>query len=100
MALVKVAEAAELSPGQCRVVSVGSRELALFNVGGEFYCLNNECPHQDGPLGEGDLEEDVVICPWHAWQVNVRTGEVLYMPGLCVRTHPCLVEDGAVFVEI
>jgi nitrite reductase/ring-hydroxylating ferredoxin subunit len=100
MAFVKVGETAELLPGQGCVVEVGGRELALFNVEGEFFCLDNECPHRDGPLGEGDLEDDVVMCPWHAWQINVRTGEVLYTPGLCVRTHACKVEDGTVLVEI
>jgi nitrite reductase (NADH) small subunit len=100
MAFVKVAEEAELSPGQGMVVEADSRELALFNVDGEFFCIDNECPHRDGPLGEGELEDDTVICPWHAWQINVKTGEVLYNPGTCVATHACKVEDGAILVEV
>jgi nitrite reductase (NADH) small subunit len=100
MAFVRVADASELQPGECRVVEAGGREYALFNVEGEFYCLDNECPHRDGPLGEGELEDDVVMCPWHAWQINVRTGEVLYNTMVCVRTHACKVEEGAVLIEI
>jgi nitrite reductase/ring-hydroxylating ferredoxin subunit len=100
MGFVKVAEAAEMQPGESRVVEICGREYALFNVDGEFFCLDNECPHRDGPLGEGDLEDDVVICPWHAWQINVRTGEVLYNSSVCVRTHACKVEDGAVLIEV
>lgn len=100
MAFVKVADAAEVPPGQSRIVEADGKELALFNVEGAFYCIDNECPHRYGPLGEGDLEDDVVTCPWHAWQVNVRTGEVLYTPGSCVATYACKVEDGAVLVNI
>jgi NAD(P)H-dependent nitrite reductase small subunit len=100
MGFVKVAEASDLAPGSGMVVEAGNRELALFNVDGAFYCLDNLCPHRDGPLGEGDLEDDLVMCPWHAWQINVRTGEVLYNSQICVRTYPCKVEDGAVFVEV
>lgn len=100
MAFVKVADVTELEPGQGMVVDGGDRELALFNVGGEFYCIDNECPHRGGPLGEGWLEEDSVYCPWHAWPINVRTGEVLYGGSDCVATFPCRVEEGAVLVDI
>lgn len=100
MTFVKVADEADVLPGQSRIVEADGKELALFNVEGAFYCIDNECPHRYGPLGEGDLEDDVVTCPWHAWQVNVRTGEVLYTPGSCVETYPCKVEDGAVLVNI
>jgi nitrite reductase/ring-hydroxylating ferredoxin subunit len=100
MALVKVAETSELKPGCGMVVEAGGRELALFNVDGEFYCIDNTCPHMEGPLGEGDLDGDEVMCPWHAWSFNVKTGEGLYGLGLCVRSFPCKVEESAVLVEI
>ena len=51
-------------------------------------------------MGKGYLEDDVVMCPLHAWQINVRTGEVLYGPGTCIATFRCKVEDGAVLVEV
>src|SRR5215475_4749181 len=78
MGFVKVAEAAEVLPGTGRVVRAGGRELALFHIEGAFYCIDNDCPHREGPLGEGELEGDTVICPWHAWEISVKTGEVLY----------------------
>ena len=87
-------------PGRGMTVEAGGRELALFNVDGEFYCIDNECPHRGGPLGEGWLEEDAVYCPWHAWSINVRTGEMLYGFGDGVATYPCRVEAGAVLIEI
>src|SRR5579871_4010641 len=100
MAWVKVAEVAELPPGEGKVVEAGRQELALFNVDGTFYCIDNSCPHREGPLGEGWLEGEVVTCPWHAWQFNVRTGEETYNSGLCVRRFPCKVEEGTVLVEL
>ncbi|MCS6775900.1 MAG: Rieske 2Fe-2S domain-containing protein [Chloroherpetonaceae bacterium] len=100
MGFVKALAVEDLPEGQGTTLCVEGRELALFHVDGAFYCIDNTCPHRDGPLGEGELEGEVVYCPWHAWQVNVKTGEVLYRPGLCVRTYACKVEGGTVWVEI
>lgn len=72
---VKVAVLSELAPGSCKMVEASGKEIALFNVGGAIYALDNTCLHQGGPLGEGMLEGDVVTCPWHMWQYSVRTGE-------------------------
>jgi nitrite reductase (NADH) small subunit len=100
MAFVKVAEAADVKIGEGKVVAVGSREVALFNVEGEFYCIDNQCPHAAGPLGEGWVEGEIVSCPWHAWQFSVKTGEMLYNSFVCVATFPCKVEDGTVLVDV
>lgn len=97
---VRVASVSELPTDTGRVVEVGGQEIALFKVGEEVYAIENECPHREGPLGEGELEEDIVTCPFHAWQVNVRTGEVVYSPGICARTFSCKVEGGEVFVAV
>ena len=99
MAYVKVADVGQVPPGTSQVVEVGGQELALFNVDGQFFCIDNYCPHSGGPLGYGELEEDVVMCPWHAWQFNVKTGRMIYSPSICVGTYPCKVEDDAVLVE-
>ena len=71
---VTVAKADELQPGQGMVAEVAGKEIALFNVGGTVYALNNTCVHRGGPLGEGDLDGEVVSCPWHNWEYNVTTG--------------------------
>ena len=81
-------------------VTVGSRDYALFNVAGEFYCIDSECPHHGGPLGEGELEEDVVMCPWHAWQINVKTGALLYSSTFCVGTHKTKVEEDSIWIDV
>jgi nitrite reductase/ring-hydroxylating ferredoxin subunit len=52
-------------------------EVAVFNVGGEFYAIDNSCPHRGGPLGEGELEDCIVTCPWHEFRFDVRTGKCI-----------------------
>lgn len=96
---LRVAEAAEVPAGTGMVVQVHGKEIALFRVGAEVFAIDNECPHREGPLGFGDLEGEVVTCPFHAWQINVRTGEVVDFPSMCARTYPCRVIDGAVYVD-
>lgn len=75
-AFVRIRNAAALSPGRSRAVSVGAYEVAIFNVDGEFYALENSCPHQGGPLADGWLEAEVIICPWHGWCFDVRSGKM------------------------
>lgn len=71
---VPVAKVTDLEPGTCQSVEVEGYWVALFNVEGTIYALDNTCPHAGGPLGEGKLRGDIVTCPWHGWRFNVRTG--------------------------
>jgi NAD(P)H-dependent nitrite reductase small subunit len=100
MAEFNVCQAADIPKGRGLEVLAAGRQLAVFHVDGEYFCIDNLCPHHAGPLAEGDLEGDVVLCPWHAWEINVRTGAVFDSPNFCVARYPCRVEDGAVLVEI
>lgn len=73
---------------------------AIFRLNGEVCALDDECCHQGGPLGEGDLDsEGVVSCPWHGWQFNIQNGECLDVPGECVRKYATRVQNGKVQVE-
>jgi nitrite reductase/ring-hydroxylating ferredoxin subunit len=90
---VKIAVRSEIPPGSGKVVVVLGRVLALFNVDGEFYAVDNSCPHRGGPLGEGFLQGRVVTCPWHGWQFDVKTGESPLNPRHCIRCVP-LEKDG------
>jgi nitrite reductase (NADH) small subunit len=96
--LVTVARVEDVPPGAARVVKAGDRELALFNVDGEFYATKGQCLHLKGPLGDGELEGPVVTCPWHGWQYDVRTGENEFDRGLQLETFEVVVEDGDVKV--
>lgn len=96
----RVAGVAEVGEGEGRVVEVEGRTLALFNVGGTFYAIDNTCPHRGGPLGEGDVEDRIVTCPWHAWRWDVTTGRNANNPAVTVSCYPVSVERDGVFVEI
>jgi nitrite reductase/ring-hydroxylating ferredoxin subunit len=97
---VKVAEVGAVGDGQGAVVEAGGRTLALFNVDGVLYALDNACPHRGGPLGEGDLEGRIVTCPWHAWRWDVTTGHNANNPAVTTRCYPVHVAPDGVFVEL
>jgi len=106
-----VSTLSEFPPGTRRIVNLGGREIGVFRSGQEFYAVRNRCPHQGGPLCLGYLrprlvsEEPgvvgiaegapLVVCPWHAWQYDARTGEA-YAPGdPHARSYSISVEQGA-----
>ena len=96
---VKVAEKEEVTPGAMKVVQVGGERVVVTNVNGELYAFADECTHDAGPLSEGDLDGDVVTCPWHFSKFSVRTGEVVESPAdepICV--YELKVEDDGVYV--
>ena len=97
---LKIAVAEEVPPGEGRVVEAGGHTLALFNVDGRFYAIDNACAHRGGPLGEGDLDGTIVQCPWHAWRWDVTSGANVNNPAVRVACFPARVQDGAVFVQL
>ena len=97
---VLVAEADDIAVGEGRVVEADGKTLALFNVDGAFYALDNACAHRGGPLGEGDLDGTVVVCPWHAWRWDVKTGANVNNPAVRMTCFPVSVDGGRVFVEL
>jgi nitrite reductase/ring-hydroxylating ferredoxin subunit len=101
MAEVRVASVRDVPMGTGKVVQAGSKTLALFNVGGTFYALDNRCTHMGGPLGEGAVEGDEVTCPWHKSVFNIITGEVIKPPARRpVATFHVHVKGDEVFVDI
>lgn len=96
----KIAEKSDLNPGECKVVEVEGKTLAIFNVDGSFYALDNTCLHRGGPLGEGELDEKIVTCPWHGWRYDVTTGANANNPAVKVACFPVRVEGTSVFVEV
>ena len=77
---VKAGTTEELQPGQGKLVTVSGKEIALFNVEGEYFAIDNICTHQGAPLCEGYLEGNEVTCPWHGATFDVKTGVVLSPP--------------------
>ena len=100
-ALELVAETKDVASGTGKVVEIEGRSIALFNVAGAFHAIDNACTHEAGPLGEGALVGEIVTCPWHATEFNVRTGEALGPLGdEGVRSFPVKVQGDDVLVEL
>jgi len=97
---IQVASVGEVGEGQARVVEVDGRSIAVFKVSGQFYAIDNVCPHRGGPLGEGDVEGKIVVCPWHAWRWDVTTGANANNPAVRVACYPVTVEGGTIFVAL
>jgi nitrite reductase/ring-hydroxylating ferredoxin subunit len=100
MPRVRVAKEGDIPAGEGRVVEASGKTLALFHVDAGYYAIDNACAHRGGPLGEGELEGRVVICPWHAWRWDVTTGANVNNPAVKVTCFPVSVESGEVWVEL
>ncbi len=95
---VRVIGVGELPPGKGQVAEANGREIAIFNVDGMFFAIDNTCAHRGGPLGEGELDGEVVICPWHSWEYHVRTGISLTTPSASVKTYAVKIDGDDVKV--
>jgi nitrite reductase (NADH) small subunit/3-phenylpropionate/trans-cinnamate dioxygenase ferredoxin subunit len=95
-----VATVEEIPPGTGRTVEAQGVWIALFNVDGSFYAIDNTCPHAGGPLGEGHLEGHVVECPWHGWRFNIQTGGRPENPNITVPCFPVRIEGNQVQVAL
>ncbi|HEX3176740.1 MAG TPA: Rieske 2Fe-2S domain-containing protein [Methylomirabilota bacterium] len=97
---VRIGRAADVPVGTGTVVEAAGKTLAVFNVAGTFYAIDNECSHRGGPLGEGDLDGTVVLCPWHAWRWDVTTGANVNNPAVKVGCYAVTERDGSLFVDL
>lgn len=99
--LVAVAKADDIPSGHVRVYEVGDRRIALCNVDGTFYAIDDVCTHDGGPLGQGELEGDQIECPRHGARFDVRTGRALTMPAVRpVGIYPVQVRGNEVIVSL
>jgi nitrite reductase/ring-hydroxylating ferredoxin subunit len=77
---MRVAKASEIEPGHARLVQVGGKHIAVFNIDGRFFAIDNTCTHRGGPLSEGEVSGHEVKCPWHGAKFDLRTGNVTGPP--------------------
>ncbi|MDH4083814.1 MAG: Rieske 2Fe-2S domain-containing protein [Nitrospira sp.] len=89
---VRVAALAEINPGHGIVAEANGKTLAVFNVDGTIHAINNTCCHRDGPLGEGELDGDIVTCPWHGWRYNVTNGACMNNPSAKVEAYQVRID--------
>ena len=97
---VEVARLDQLPPGSGSVVTVANKDVALFNVDGTVYAMDNSCLHQGSSLGSSELKGKVVTCRGHGWRYDVTTGSTLHVPGYGVAISPVKVVDGKVMVAV
>jgi len=100
MPFTRAASVAEVPSGTIHQFQVGGTAIALANESGKFYAINDVCIHRGGPLGEGELEGNVVTCPWHGWQYDVTTGKVTQNPTMGVACYATEVRGDEVFVDV
>jgi nitrite reductase/ring-hydroxylating ferredoxin subunit len=98
-AFVRVLKRSELPEGEVKMVVVGGEEVALFNVKGEIFAIENSCPHQGGPLAEGFVDGHVVTCPWHSWKFDVTTGCATFDETRRQKVYKTKVEGDDILVE-
>jgi nitrite reductase (NADH) small subunit len=108
---IRVTPIGNVPPREGRAVLIGDREIALFNLGpstalgagDQFLATDNQCPHKGGPLCDGIVTGSSVVCPLHAWKVNLDTGQVerpAHGKDHCVTTYPTRIEDGVVLIGL
>ncbi len=100
MGFERAATKSEIPAGKIAEVQVGGKPVALANVAGKYCAINGLCLHQGGPLGEGELEGQIVTCPWHGWQFDVTTGKVAPNQAMGVETYRVEVRGDEIFVDV
>ena len=98
---IEVCKLNEIPPAQARTVRAGDTMIAVFRLSDDrVKAVENRCPHKQGPLAEGIISGDDVLCPLHNWRIHLDDGQVAPPDEGCVKTYPVKVEDGTVFLEV
>ena len=95
---IKVLKAEDLPIGKSAIILVGGLEIAVFNYKNEYFAILNKCPHKGGPLGEGRVQEGIVICPNHEWRFELKTGNSMQNPEMKVKIFPVRIKDEKIYV--
>lgn len=102
---VRVTDCENIPVREGRAATIRGRQIAVFRLGERFLAVENRCPHRGGPLAEGIISGTSVVCPLHAWKVDLLTGEVVHSPGAsglpsCVKTFATRIVDGILEMEV
>ncbi len=95
---VSVAAVADVAPDSAVCVTVDGRDIGIFHVDGNFYAIDNTCPHQGGPLNEGFIEGTRVTCPWHSWCFNLTDGTMTLGDFDAIDTFDVRIDGGTIGV--
>ena len=98
---LEIAPISELPEGERLFVEIEGKPIVIFNIGGQLFSIADVCSHDDGPVGEGRLEDFNITCPRHGAQFDVRTGKVIQMPAVVdIPAYPVRVADGMIQLGI
>lgn len=98
---VKAAQASDIAAGDRKIIQVEGAFIAIFNLDGQYYAIEDVCSHDDGPVAEGDLEGYEIVCPRHGARFDIRDGRVLSFPAITpIRSFPVKVEGNDILVEM
>jgi nitrite reductase (NADH) small subunit len=97
--LALACQLADLAEGKPKACQVQGKSLTLVKLKDRVFAVDGTCPHRGGPLAEGFVAEDCIICPWHGWGFKLDSGQYVGSPGVGIRTHPVEIRDGAVFIK-
>jgi nitrite reductase (NADH) small subunit len=86
--------------GEAREFACSGKVICVANVSGTITAMDNVCLHRGGPLGQGAIEGNKVVCPWHGWQWNPKTGEAAHSSSVKVAIYPVRVDGGDVLIEL
>lgn len=89
----------DVADGTSMVVDVNGTPVAIFESNGEYFAVENTCPHQGGPLGEGKVEDECVYCPWHGWQFDLESGEHVHGKETA-ETYDVHVDNGSIYLDV
>ena len=97
----EIASVEDLPVGERLFVDIGDLPLVIFNIAGQLFAIGDVCTHDDGPLGDGDLEDYNVVCPRHGAEFDLRTGKAVSMPAVVdIPAYPVKVRDGKIEVGV
>ena len=98
---LEIAPVSELPNGERMFVDIGDTPIVIFNIAGQLFAIGDVCTHDDGPLGDGDIEGFNIICPRHGAEFDVRTGKVVSMPAVVdIPAYPVRVVDGMIEIGV
>lgn len=96
----KLAAVSEIPEGTGKEFTAAGRIVALFHVQSQFHAIDGICAHQGGPIAKGQLDGEIVTCPWHGWQYDVRSGQHCLNPRICQTAFEVKVENGEIYVRV
>ena len=97
---VTIANTGDIPAGSGKIFDVKGNSVAVWNLGGNFQAFQNVCPHRGGPVGEGELEGNIITCPWHGWSFDLVSGVNTMNPAAKLNKYEVKVENNQIQVAV